>query len=182
VCPSPSVLPMIRTPDQPLVPVITRPLAHRAWATVGARGANHSQFASSSSGRWDASRRRLSRSPGSPFRLPDGGDSQSEITLTKLVNTTESFGDLLIHRTRVASRAHVDRDLRFTPLLSGGPMKSNSCGRLLRERRQERGLTITALAADLGVSKSYLSMLESGRRLPTSEYCTPSCFAESLSL
>lgn len=43
-------------------------------------------------------------------------------------------------------------------------MSTNACGRLLRARRQEQGLTLTELAYKLGVSKSYLSMLESGRR------------------
>ena len=44
-----------------------------------------------------------------------------------------------------------------------------ACGRLLRERRQERGLSLTFLAGALGIAKSYLSMLESGHRLPTDE-------------
>ena len=42
-------------------------------------------------------------------------------------------------------------------------------GRLLRERRQEQGLTLTALAGELGVTKSYVSMLESGRRQPADD-------------
>ena len=48
-------------------------------------------------------------------------------------------------------------------------MTSNACGRLLRTRRQEQGLTLTELAIRLGVSKSYLSMLEGGRREPTDD-------------
>lgn len=46
---------------------------------------------------------------------------------------------------------------------------SSNFGGLMRDRRQERGITLTALAASLGVTKSYLSMLESGRRSPTDE-------------
>ncbi len=42
-------------------------------------------------------------------------------------------------------------------------------GRLLRERRQEQGLTATALAGELGVHKSYVSMWESGNRLPADD-------------
>lgn len=39
----------------------------------------------------------------------------------------------------------------------------------MRERRQEQNLTLTALARELGVTKSYLSMLESGRRQPADD-------------
>lgn len=46
---------------------------------------------------------------------------------------------------------------------------SNNFGRLLRERRQERQLTLTGLAGELGVTKSYISMLETGRRQPTDD-------------
>lgn len=46
---------------------------------------------------------------------------------------------------------------------------SSNFGRLLRERRQEQELTLTALAGELGVTKSYLSMLESGRRQPADD-------------
>lgn len=46
---------------------------------------------------------------------------------------------------------------------------SISFGRLLRERRQEQQLTLTALATELDVTKSYLSMLESGRRQPADD-------------
>jgi DNA modification methylase/transcriptional regulator with XRE-family HTH domain/predicted RNA-binding Zn-ribbon protein involved in translation (DUF1610 family) len=46
---------------------------------------------------------------------------------------------------------------------------SSNFGRLLRERRQEQELTLTALARELGVTKSYLSMLESGRRQPADD-------------
>ena len=40
---------------------------------------------------------------------------------------------------------------------------------MLRERRQEQELTLTALAKELNVTKSYLSMLESGRRQPADD-------------
>ncbi len=46
---------------------------------------------------------------------------------------------------------------------------SNNFSVLIRERRQEQGLTSTALAAELGVTKSYMSLLESGRRLPSDD-------------
>ncbi|SAK75040.1 putative methyltransferase [Caballeronia temeraria] len=46
---------------------------------------------------------------------------------------------------------------------------SNACGRLLRERRQEKGLSLTSLAETIGIAKSHLSMLESGQRQPTDE-------------
>ncbi len=49
--------------------------------------------------------------------------------------------------------------------------QSNACGRLLRDRRQEKGVTLTSLASALGITKSYLSMLESGQRLPTDDQC-----------
>lgn len=48
-------------------------------------------------------------------------------------------------------------------------LTGNACGRLLRDRRQEKGMTLTSLAGALGITKSYLSMLESGQRHPTDE-------------
>ncbi|WP_416268602.1 DNA methyltransferase [Burkholderia cepacia] len=45
----------------------------------------------------------------------------------------------------------------------------NACGRLLRDRRQEKGLSLTSLAETIGISKSHLSMIESGHRQPTDE-------------
>jgi len=42
-------------------------------------------------------------------------------------------------------------------------------GTLVRERRNERGMTVTDLAERLGVSKSYASMLENGARPPSAE-------------
>ena len=53
------------------------------------------------------------------------------------------------------------------PVTLGGNSSGNACGRLLRDRRQERGLSLTSLAEVLGISKSHLSMLESGYRLST---------------
>jgi len=47
--------------------------------------------------------------------------------------------------------------------------QGNGCGRLLRDRRQEKGISLTSLAEALGFAKSYLSMLESGQRHPTDE-------------
>lgn len=55
------------------------------------------------------------------------------------------------------------------PVALGGTSPGNACGRLLRDRRQERGLSLTALAETLGIAKSHLSMLESGHRQPTDE-------------
>src|SRR5256885_559069 len=46
---------------------------------------------------------------------------------------------------------------------------SSQFGSLIRDRRQERGITLTALAAGLGLTKSYLSMLEIGHRSPADE-------------
>ncbi|WP_367394709.1 DNA methyltransferase [Cupriavidus sp. Agwp_2] len=48
-------------------------------------------------------------------------------------------------------------------------LPGNACGRLLRDRRQERGLSLTSLAKTLGIAKSHLSMIESGNRQPTDE-------------
>ena len=65
------------------------------------------------------------------------------------------------NRDYPASDSHV--------ILPATVVSGNSCGRLLRDRRQEKGLSLTSLAETLGVAKSYLSMLESGQRHPTDE-------------
>lgn len=54
-------------------------------------------------------------------------------------------------------------------MTSGATLSGNACGRLLRDRRQERGISLTSLAETLGIAKSHLSMLESGHRQPTDE-------------
>ena len=46
---------------------------------------------------------------------------------------------------------------------------SGGCGRLLRERRNEMGLSLTDLARMVEISKSQLSMIEGGQRLPTDD-------------
>lgn len=46
---------------------------------------------------------------------------------------------------------------------------SGGCGRLLRERRNEMGLSLTNLARTVEISKSQLSMIEGGQRLPTDD-------------
>lgn len=45
-----------------------------------------------------------------------------------------------------------------------------SFGNCVRERRQERGISLVEVAERLGVSKSYVSMLENGRRSPSVEH------------
>ena len=44
-----------------------------------------------------------------------------------------------------------------------------SAGTYIRQRRQALGISQTALAASMGVDKSYLSLVESGRRAPTED-------------
>ncbi|MBX9941791.1 MAG: helix-turn-helix domain-containing protein [Candidatus Obscuribacterales bacterium] len=46
-------------------------------------------------------------------------------------------------------------------------MANNNVGTLIRERRSQRGITVQDLATRASVSKSYLSMIESGKRAPT---------------
>lgn len=48
-------------------------------------------------------------------------------------------------------------------------MRHSIVGRLIRERRSQRGLSVQDLASKASVSKSYLSMIESGKRAPTAE-------------
>lgn len=48
-------------------------------------------------------------------------------------------------------------------------------GALIRERRSKRGLTVQDLADRASVTKSYLSMVESGRRVPTVEQLSVFC-------
>lgn len=46
---------------------------------------------------------------------------------------------------------------------------TGGCGRLLRERRNEMGLSLTDLARAVEISKSQLSMIEGGQRPPTDD-------------
>ena len=65
-----------------------------------------------------------------------------------------------------------DQDCSTKDSLTSLPLATstgNACGRLLRDRRQELGLSLTALAGALSITKSSLSMLESGHRHPTDE-------------
>jgi transcriptional regulator with XRE-family HTH domain len=55
-------------------------------------------------------------------------------------------------------------------------------GRRLRRLRQRRGVTLTALAAQTGISKSTLSRLESGQRRPSLELLLPLAKAHHLPL
>lgn len=54
-------------------------------------------------------------------------------------------------------------------MLPTGSPTGNACGRLLRDRRQEKEMSLTSLARALGITKSYLSMIESGQRYPTDD-------------
>jgi transcriptional regulator with XRE-family HTH domain len=49
----------------------------------------------------------------------------------------------------------------------------NDVGPRLRRLRERRGVTLTALAAQTGISKSTLSRLESGQRKPSLELLLP---------
>ena len=55
-------------------------------------------------------------------------------------------------------------------------------GPRLRRLRERRGLTLTALAAKTGISKSTLSRLESGQRKPSLELLLPLAEAHHLPL
>jgi transcriptional regulator with XRE-family HTH domain len=55
-------------------------------------------------------------------------------------------------------------------------------GRRLRRLRERRGVTLTALAAQTGISKSTLSRLESGQRRPSLELLLPLAKAHHLPL
>jgi transcriptional regulator with XRE-family HTH domain len=55
-------------------------------------------------------------------------------------------------------------------------------GPRLRRLRQRRGVTLTALAAQTGISKSTLSRLESGQRKPSLELLLPLAAAHHLPL
>jgi transcriptional regulator with XRE-family HTH domain len=55
-------------------------------------------------------------------------------------------------------------------------------GPRLRRLREQRGLTLTALAADTGISVSTLSRLESGGRRPTLELLLPLARAHGVTL
>lgn len=46
-------------------------------------------------------------------------------------------------------------------------MSNKVVGTLIRERRSERGITVQELASKASITKSYLSMIESGKRDPT---------------
>ena len=45
-------------------------------------------------------------------------------------------------------------------------MKDESFGEHLRKERVKRGLTAETLAASCGISRSYVTLIENGRRLP----------------
>src|SRR4051794_15401187 len=47
--------------------------------------------------------------------------------------------------------------------------KTTSAGLHIRARREAKGIAQAALAAQIGVDKSYLSLVESGKRVPTEE-------------
>ena len=70
----------------------------------------------------------------------------------------------------IASRGWRDRDV----LAEVGPR--------LRRLRERRGLTLTALAAQTGISKSTMSRLESGQRKPSLELLLPLAEAHHLPL
>ena len=55
-------------------------------------------------------------------------------------------------------------------------------GPRLRRLRKRRGLTLTALAAKTGISKSTLSRLESGQRKPSLELLLPLAEAHQVPL
>ena len=55
-------------------------------------------------------------------------------------------------------------------------------GPRLRRLRERRGVTLTALAAQTGISKSTLSRLESGQRKPSLELLLPLAEAHHLPL
>jgi transcriptional regulator with XRE-family HTH domain len=50
-----------------------------------------------------------------------------------------------------------------------GGLDASAVGRRLKRIREARGVTLTAVAADTGISKSTLSRLETGQRRPTLE-------------
>src|SRR3954469_7475696 len=56
---------------------------------------------------------------------------------------------------------------------SGHPDVLAEVGPRLRRLRERRGLTLTSLAAETGISKSTLSRLETGERKPSLELLLP---------
>ena len=92
--------------------------------------------------------------------------------LTPLVNTTRVPPAMAGGTLGRDGRPHASRLMSRARSRTGGsksPAMSSTLGRLLRARRQELEFSITHLAGRLGVTKSYLSMLESGRRQPAEE-------------
>src|SRR3954454_21121571 len=65
---------------------------------------------------------------------------------------------------------------------SGDPDVLAEVGPRLRRLRERRGLTLTTLAAETGISKSTLSRLESGQRKPSLELLLPLAEAHRLPL
>src|SRR3954454_7364355 len=65
---------------------------------------------------------------------------------------------------------------------SGDPDVLAEVGPRLRRLRERRGLTLTVLAAETGISKSTLSRLESGQRKPSLELLLPLAAAFHLPL
>jgi transcriptional regulator with XRE-family HTH domain len=55
-------------------------------------------------------------------------------------------------------------------------------GPRLRRLREQRGITLTALAAETGISKSTLSRLESGQRRPSLELLLPIAYVHGVPL
>ncbi|MFD6161320.1 helix-turn-helix domain-containing protein [Nocardia sp. NPDC060256] len=85
--------------------------------------------------------------------------------------------DLDAHRHGRPRRSVAAPESRRDPVDAASPLLRAVYGEVLRDERQDQDRTLAEVAAEVGMSKQYLSEIERGRKEPSSEMLHSICGA-----